>query len=520
MGNQSEKYLYGAAVQGIQEFIYQTNKLREILGASELVEEICTTMFANTLYGKEHTYAEARKALMEDNNAILFAAGNVKYIFQSREACEQFVRIFPKVITSFAPGITISQAVVKMEGENATFATAVNLLENRLRTQRNRPLRSPVIGMMGIMRSRQTGLPVIDYPPKNNTYWDAAKLAKLKIINQLNNEPPEERQPLPALCQKSFGIEEVSDRRIAYEIEDITQKNDWIAIIHADGNGLGQIVQKIGANPEKFKQFSLLLDEATIASAVHAYNVVSEMFGETKVIPIRPVVLSGDDLTMICRADLALAYTKAFIEEFEKQTEDKLGSILRDNQVFTNDTCYLTACAGITYIKSSFPFYAAYNLAEELCSVAKKDAKAGINAGELPKSCISFHKVQDSFTEDWKTIVKRELSPQAHISFAFGPYYVTAKKNDSQWSVDDLLTYTAQLGSKEGNAVKSHLRQWMSFLHDNPAMAQQKLDRLKSITTKKELVEAVTKSTERDGKNVYPVYDILAIHTINNQQTK
>ena len=41
------KYLYGAAVQGIQGFIFQTNKLREIVGASELVEEICTDMFVD-----------------------------------------------------------------------------------------------------------------------------------------------------------------------------------------------------------------------------------------------------------------------------------------------------------------------------------------------------------------------------------------------------------------------------------------------------------------------------------------
>ena len=34
------KYLYGAAVQGIQGFIFQTNKLRDIVGASELVERI------------------------------------------------------------------------------------------------------------------------------------------------------------------------------------------------------------------------------------------------------------------------------------------------------------------------------------------------------------------------------------------------------------------------------------------------------------------------------------------------
>ena len=35
-----EKYLYGAAVQGIQNFIFQTNELKDIVGASELVEDI------------------------------------------------------------------------------------------------------------------------------------------------------------------------------------------------------------------------------------------------------------------------------------------------------------------------------------------------------------------------------------------------------------------------------------------------------------------------------------------------
>ena len=39
------QYLYGAAVQGIQSFIFQTNKLRDIVGASELVNQICTELF-------------------------------------------------------------------------------------------------------------------------------------------------------------------------------------------------------------------------------------------------------------------------------------------------------------------------------------------------------------------------------------------------------------------------------------------------------------------------------------------
>ena len=56
-----------------------------------------------------------------------------------------------------------------------------------------------------------------------------------------------------SLCKKAFCKTDEEKRqlkhdRIAYDIEKITQNNDWIAIIHADGNGLGQIVQVIGTD--------------------------------------------------------------------------------------------------------------------------------------------------------------------------------------------------------------------------------------------------------------------------------
>lgn len=58
------KYLYGASVQGIQAFIFQTNELKDIVGASELVENICTRMF--------NPYGDRGKIVVN-------AAGNVKF---------------------------------------------------------------------------------------------------------------------------------------------------------------------------------------------------------------------------------------------------------------------------------------------------------------------------------------------------------------------------------------------------------------------------------------------------------
>ena len=150
------KYLYGAAVQGIQDFIFQTNKLQEIIGASEQVEQVCTSKFAE-MFGKK------TDDLAKDPNAIVNAAGNIKYIFDDYESCQRIVRAFPKTIIEHAPGITISQAVVEYPTEGVRdFKNAVLKLEENLRSQRNKPMRSPSIGLMGIERSRQTGLPVID----------------------------------------------------------------------------------------------------------------------------------------------------------------------------------------------------------------------------------------------------------------------------------------------------------------------------------------------------------------------
>ena len=39
------KYLYGVSIQGIQEFIFKTNKLKEIIGASKIVEDMDSIKF-------------------------------------------------------------------------------------------------------------------------------------------------------------------------------------------------------------------------------------------------------------------------------------------------------------------------------------------------------------------------------------------------------------------------------------------------------------------------------------------
>lgn len=490
-----KRYLYGAAVQGIQSFIFQTNELKDIVGASELVETICTSAFDDYADIKNHT---------ADPNSIVRAAGNIKYVFDDAEKCRKAVREFPKKVQNMAPGITISQAVVEFEEKE--FGTAVDELENKLHIQRNRPMRSCTWGMLGLRRSRKTGLPVVE--EVKGDYLDDATFKKRQ----------DRENATVRVCEKAFGIASglLNKTEIAFDIKELTSLNDWIAIVHADGNGLGQVIQNIGKNKEELAKFSKKLDELTQQAAVEAYKdtMKQNKFPYFWCIPIRPVVLNGDDLTVIIRGDLALTYAESFLRHFEEVTVKDMPGIVEKEKG-------LTACAGIAFIKSSYPFYYGYNLAEALCGRAKKWAKE-INSTLAP-SCLMFHKVQDSFVESYDEIVKRELTPCSGVSFEFGPYFLNDQTN--YWTISELEENVESLDNDEGNAVKSHLRKWASTMHNGgKEQAAQKQKRLMSILGQKPSLKTLATHlmTGVTINNIqkYPVHDALAVHSINSQVTR
>ena len=425
------KYLYGAAVQGIQDFIFKTNELKHIVGASELVEQICTSAFDKLL----------EDVGVETGESVVRAAGNIKFIFDQVEDCQKVVRAFPKRVMTMAPGITISQAVVTLDND---FAKAIDDIEALLKEQRNKPSRNVTSGLIGIKRSNNTGLPVTNI--KKGVFQDDSTIQK------------EAYQDTKGLCEKSFGTGKLLAKRPAYDISDITDKNDWIAIIHADGNGLGKVVQAIGKQKD---------------------------------------------------------YANAFISAFEEQTKAHLGDILREQHVFADDKDCLTACAGIAFIKSSYPFYYGYQLAEDLCGQAKKDTKSihGAETNHLPPSCLMFHKVQDSFIVDYKDIERRELTTKDGLSFKAGPYYIHPQ--DSKNTVEDLAKASELLSSDNGDGIKSGIRNWVSLRIEDKNKAEQRKNRMLDIFAEGSVIKTLTCE---DGNRCI-AYDVLAYHTIMNQET-
>jgi len=493
------QYLYGASVQGIQDFIFQTNKLKEIVGASELVESICTDFF------KEHVEH------FNEANLVLGAAGNIKYIFDSEQSCQKLVLKFPKAVMEMAPGITISQAVVKLDGTG----NETQLLEDRLKIQRNKTITiTNGIGLMVTETARRTGSPGVKFN-KQNEVIDWAQDKKLNIADKGNKK----------LVEKVTGTKNSIHNNFPYDVADMLdgeENNSWIAVIHADGNNLGQLIMKLLENTAKgeiqnsIKKFSGLLNEINIEAAAEAYNRTIKV-NKKGFLPFRPVILGGDDLTAIIRGDLALQFAQIYIETFETISKRKLHDF--PGNIFENG---LTSCVGVAFVKASYPFHYAVKLSESLCKEAKKISKK-IHDTHTPSS-LMFHKVHASFVEEYEDIIDQELTAMNNIQFNYGPYFI--QKQPGFATVQELFEWIISINKKD--APKAGLRNWLTQLQNNPENANQWLERVKTLN--KRYIDILNlaqpfvirdrqKGNENISIQITPLFDIITLSTIqkNNE---
>lgn len=465
-------YLYGASVQGIQDFIFKTNKLQEIVGASEIVKGI-KEEFSGKYSPKE---------------VLINAAGNIKAVFDKTE-CEHVVLEFPKHIMQIAYGITISQAVIPIEGETPT-QEELNSLEKKLKVQRNKPT-TPLDMSLGVMKlNPSTARPLVKDKIDGEKTQLTDRATKQKLTANTN------------FFNNNANIRDLKD------LSKMSNGKNKIAVIHADGNGLGMLLPKLKDLGLKLSDFSKKLDTATQNAFDRAKNNDS--------MRVRDVILGGDDMVVICDANDALEFTKNYLAFFEEETQKEIGH-------------RLTACAGIAYMNEKYPFHYAIGLAEDLCSQTKKHAKK-INA-EMAPSSLMFHNIQGSNYQNWKKFVKDELTlenDKRKVRFDFGPYYL---EEVNQPQIKTFMEITKLY--KQDDSPIAKLRSWIGELHKSDEYAERMLSRLNDMAKQNSAWEdddmneklallykdlsnsSLIVEKDKDDKDVVllktPIYDILQI---------
>lgn len=401
-------YCYLFEAKSIQAYLLATNRLKEIVGGSELVEGLTGKLLDD--------------ALDAVGGRILFSrrGGGAFFAFsEAKEAIDRLAALWPLLVQQCAPDLEFVQARGEGASEKASFDAAhPHLLADRNRLRARLPQAGPLAE-----RNRRTGEPAValrknkksgnsepvdgaTHRKLNDRFWRGVALGQRFAPDSLWECWPLNLSPKEG--------EEEDERSFPFKGEDQT-----IALIHADGNGLGQLLmnldEQIDEQSEKyvaiFKAFSDAVSTATQQAAQEATcQILVPAMGSHSVYPARPIVLGGDDLTLLVRADLALPFTRVFLSEFAKASGEKLLQ-LKSGHGLAKLPGRLTACAGIVYAKASQPFYLLHELAEGLCKHAKGLAKATRpNDQEEVPSSLSFHRVTTAFVDHYPTILERELT--------------------------------------------------------------------------------------------------------------
>ena len=243
------------------------------------------------------------------------------------------------------------------------------------------------------------------------------------------------------------------------EFENAKNMLSSVGVVHIDGNGVGAIMRDLGCAHRAVQKFgvSTTSDEETTeeskglqsfimevnrrldnvvkdAIALSWYDV-QELTPDT-VVPIVPVLVGGDDVTVYTDGRYAIPFAEAYIHHYERLTkDDDLLSVLAivaggkkadaperdhfeiDDYIIQNPGP-LTASAGVAIVGRNFPFHIAYDLAEELVSRGKK---LGKKPGTVPCSTINFHVLRDATVLDPDDTLD-EYKGRAQRPFLIGCY--------------------------------------------------------------------------------------------------
>lgn len=415
-------HLYGFTVQGIQAYIFQTNNLREIIGASEIVEAVCTNWFTDFC---------TKKGIKGD--CIQQAAGNIK--FYTTEANAKIIfKEYAETVNQKAPGLPFSQAVVK----DLDFDT----LDKKLSAQRNTPLFDFDTGHMARLTAKSTG----DMAVSMDSIKDEHYLKKRNSIDRTNLAKYQKSRNADETLREKAGI---TNRKVLVDdFEDmaVEGKHNWLALIHIDGNGMGNYIGELIekhkgdsiARGKAIKEFADSISKSTNNAFKKAYEITFGNCGLDR-IPFRPLILGGDDVTLILRAEFAIPFVKEFLSEYETQ------SLQNTKKTFT-------ACAGIAFVKAKFPFHYTTELAENLCKAAKE-------ACNRQKSGFVFHKILDSFISNYQELVEKELELPNKTKISKGFYDIK--------ETEEFLEKAKTLKAEKG--LKNAIRQWLDLsMNDSP----------------------------------------------------
>ena len=376
-------------IRSKQDYIYRTNRIREISGGSALLADL----FADFFHEKNPEFkfkTDWRSAETPDHFLDAFAqsgydaeiiyegGGNLCVIYQNRETYLRANRLLSRKVLEDTYSVSILAACTEVTGDFS--ADRKRVYAENARQKNLGAYHVPCNVLPFTLVDRLTYQPVV------------RKTAHHQYTTErLRKQEKYDRDIVPHL----------SDENHALELDSMTDKgtDSILAIIYIDGNNMGAKVKAATSDHgvpvtdyaegiRRLRAFSKKTNEDFVERTLDAikrtllekYHAAAEK--QRQYYKYRTVISGGDEITLICNAHAVPLILQTYFETLTKESDN-------------------SACAGAALFHSHAPFADVYEIAEQCCESGKKLSHLAGNDG---KNYIDFHFCHSGITNDLATI--------------------------------------------------------------------------------------------------------------------
>ncbi len=367
-----------------QEFIYRTNKIKEISGASALLAKLYRKFVEqanrkyNIVYDVETEFNIDH--FNADGQVLYDGGGNLMILFQREEVYRGFNRIVSTYLVEKVPTLRVIACCVPFTGD---FKKDRSNLYRKNRINKNL---HPAYDLTAVTPMTQvdpmTFLPVVH---KSSYLGDEISLSADRYCKE-----------------KAYHVHAKNKE------DDLDNLDGLTAVIYIDGNSMGKKLMKCADSDynrgvKKLRSFSENVNRVFVANPI---GKMREVVGSSENKGFRQVIGGGDEITIICDARIALKLVEVYFDSLIESNKD----LPEDEKNY--------ACAGIAVFHAKSPFTVAYEIAEAACESAKKLAHKDNG------NYFDFYYCHGGITTDFETLRNREQSITSR------PYSFEKSKSD------------------------------------------------------------------------------------------
>lgn len=435
----------------IQDYIFTSNRLKDNLGASYIVEyelkaylkEVLSECFSGAADFDAWSRAPQTIKIIEDPTCTAEVAyiggGKSMLFFRDKEHATNFIKAYSLKILIAFPGLRLAFGVLE-NYDLDQFQQSQEQLAQKLIENKNQFYRNVQIPKQGITADCPRSNEVVEYATNGDgdnelEFISATSYVKETFGNIAHQKLNTDQQWKDILGEHFLFTNQLDDLGLP-------EQGRYIALVHVDGNSMGTKFIECQSLPELRKLSTKVSDTSQSAMQDLIRYVVGlfsgdsgelclngtsdETFSLQKInnkdkekfpgarwyLPVRPIIIAGDDITFVCEGRLGVHLAKKMVD------------LLQQSELS------IQSCAGVAVVKAKYPFARAYHLAEELTLAAKAKSKEQNGA-----SYLDFIISSSGFSGSLPHIRDQQFKNADGVDFHFGPYRLDGEDSDDSFAL-------------------------------------------------------------------------------------